>query len=156
MRRVYVESPFAGRGVTLSFGRAQDAGKNIDYARALCRFLALRGDAPFASHLVATQYLDDNVPEERKIGIETCLTWGVCAQATIVGVDRGITPGMLQGLERARAEGRPVEWISLPKWRDSWIPRDVDRAAWCRHRRGGDQTLSVWPGGLCTPLDPEP
>lgn len=156
MRRVYLESPFAGRGVDMSFAKAYDADKNITYAKHLCRFLALRGDAPFASHLFATQYLDDNVPEERKIGIETCLTWGVCAQATIVGVDRGITPGMLQGLERARAEGRSVEWISLPKWRDSWLPRNVDRDGWREHVRDGDQNLAVWPGGLCTPLDPEP
>lgn len=153
MRRVYVESPFAGRPGANGYDRwsssmgemrnaGEDARQNLAYAKALCRFLALRGDAPFASHLFATQYLDDTNPHERKVGIETCLTWGVCAQATVVGVDRGFTPGMAVGLERARAEGRPVEWLSLPDWRESWLPSGVERHAWWTHVCQGDQVES--------------
>lgn len=142
MRRVYLESPFAGRGsVDQSFltSKKRDGELNLRYAKALCRALFRRGDAAFASHLYATQFLDDTVPEERARGIEGCLTWGVCAQATVVGIDRGFTPGMLQGLERARAEGRPVEWVSLPDWLDSWLPSGVDRESWCDHVRPEDR-----------------
>lgn len=57
--------------------------------------------------------LDDAKPEERALGIEAGLAWGPVAQATVVYVDRGISEGMWQGIDRAEAEGRLVEWRSL-------------------------------------------
>jgi hypothetical protein len=69
VRRVIVESPFAG-----------DIEANVIYARAAVRDCVLRGEAPIASHLLFTQpgILDDNVPEERALGIEAGLAWGFC------------------------------------------------------------------------------
>jgi hypothetical protein len=57
--------------------------------------------------------LDDAKPEERTLGIEAGLAWGPVAQATVVYVDRGISESMWQGIDRAEAEGRLVEWRSL-------------------------------------------
>lgn len=68
-----------------------------------------RGEAPFASHRLYPGILDDDVPAERRLGIEAGLAWGQCADATVVYEDLGISPGMALGIERARAEGRPVE-----------------------------------------------
>ena len=101
---VIVESPYAG-----------DVEANVAYARACLADSLARGEAPFASHLLYTQpgVLDDTVPGERAQGIAAGLAWGERADATAVYVDRGITPGMAQGIERARAAGRPVSYRAL-------------------------------------------
>ena len=53
--------------------------------------------------------LDDTDPAERALGIEAGLVWGELADATVVYADHGISAGMQLGIDRARAEGRPVE-----------------------------------------------
>jgi hypothetical protein len=62
-----------------------------------------------ASHLVWPTILKDDDPVERIAGIEAGLAWGKVADATVVYIDRGISEGMNQGIERALKEGRPVE-----------------------------------------------
>ncbi len=104
MRRVIVESPYAG-----------DIEKNVEYARACMRDCLMRNEAPFASHLLYTQpgVLKDEVPEERQHGIDAGLAWGGVADATVVYTDLGISRGMQYGIERAQKDGRPVEYRSL-------------------------------------------
>ncbi len=101
---VIVESPFAG-----------DVEKNIVYARACMRDCLKRGEAPYASHLLYTQegVLDDQITEERSLGIEAGLAWGEAADKTVVYTDRGISGGMQMGVERAKLIGRPVEYRKL-------------------------------------------
>lgn len=99
---VLLESPFAG-----------DVETNRAYAMAAMRHSLLNGEAPFASHLLYTQMLDDDIPFEREIGIEAGLSIGSHAVKTVVYVDRGISGGMQRGIDRANAEGRPVEMRSL-------------------------------------------
>lgn len=101
-RLVILESPFAG-----------DVGENVLYARDCLLDSLRRGEAPFASHLLYTMVLDDDVPGERTLGIEAGLTWGAVADATVVYTDRGISEGMQKGIARAEAEGRPVEFRKL-------------------------------------------
>jgi hypothetical protein len=105
VKLVLVESPYAG-----------NIARNTAYARAAMRDCLLRGEAPFASHLLYTQVLDDNLPSERSLGIEAGLAWGQRADLTVLYIDLGITPGMRKGIARARDEGRPVETRSLPEW----------------------------------------
>ena len=104
MRLVVLESPFAG-----------DVERNVAYARAALRDCLLRGESPAASHLLFTQpgVLDDTDPAERRLGIEAGLAWGRVAQATVVYADLGLSKGMLQGIARAEAEGRVVEFRCL-------------------------------------------
>ena len=106
MRRVILESPYAG-----------DVDQNTDYARACMRDCLLRGEAPFASHLLYTQpgVLRDKNNDERQLGIEAGLAWGPVAEATVVYIDHGISAGMRQGIDRAEMEGRPVERRRLEK-----------------------------------------
>jgi hypothetical protein len=144
MRLVLIESPFAGRSPGCTDGtecRKTDASYNLAYAKALCLFVAKRGDAPYASHLLCTQFLDDTVPAERSMGIEIGLAWGAHAAVTVVGVDRGISTGMRYGIERARAEGRPIEWVSLAAYRDEWLPSGVDCYTWVELFRGCDRQV---------------
>lgn len=102
--RVIIESPYAG-----------DIAANTQYARAAMADSLRRGEAPFASHLLYTQpgVLDDANPAERAQGIEAGLHWGRSADYTAVYVDHGISPGMAQGIARAKTEGRPVTYRTL-------------------------------------------
>lgn len=105
MRRVIVESPYAG-----------DVARNLQYLRACLRDCLLRGESPYASHGLLTQpgVLDDTVPSERALGIEAGLAWGAVAELTVIYEDHGISEGMKLGIARAIAEGRPVEYRRLP------------------------------------------
>jgi len=85
------------------------------YAIRCLRDSLLRGEAPFASHLLYTEALDDTVAWERTLGIDAGLAIGSNAKKTVVYIDRGISKGMHYGIARARAEGRPVEYRTLRK-----------------------------------------
>lgn len=92
MRRVIVESPYAG-----------DVEMNLRYLRACLADCLRRGETPFASHGLYTQpgVLDDNNPEERKLGIAAGFAWRWAADATVVYTDRGMTRGMQAGIDHA-------------------------------------------------------
>jgi hypothetical protein len=107
MRLVVVESPFAG-----------DVQRNLRYLRAAMRDCLLKGEAPYASHGLYTQpgVLDDAVPSEREHGITAGFAWRRAAEATVVYVDLGITPGMQQGIDDAAGRGSPVEFRTLEGW----------------------------------------
>lgn len=102
MKIVLLESPLAG-----------DMEANKRYAREAMRDSLMRGEAPFASHLLYTQCLDDTIPEERIIGIEAGLYLGRCADITAVYIDLGISDGMKLGIDRAVREGRPIIYRSI-------------------------------------------
>lgn len=108
MRRVIVESPYAGK-------TDKETERNIAYARACIADCLKRNEAPFASHLLYTQpgVLDDKIPEERMRGISAGFPWRKTADATIVYVDHGISPDMQKGIEAAEKLGQPVEYRML-------------------------------------------
>ena len=103
MRRVIVESPFAGEF------------KNVRYARECVRDCIDRGDFPFASHLLFTQkgILDDSIPDERKRGIAAANGWLEVADYIAVYMDLSITRGMLIGVAKASKLGKPIHlrWL---------------------------------------------
>ncbi len=108
MRRVIVESPYAGKD-------DEEIKRNVRYARACLRDCLLRGESPFASHLLYTQegILDDKIHEERELGIHAGLEWGGVAECTVVYLDYGISSGMEKGILRAKKEKRPIEYRRL-------------------------------------------
>lgn len=108
---VSIESPYAGK-------TEEEIKRNIRYARICMLDCLKRGEAPIASHLLYTQVLDDNIPEERSLGIEAGFTWNKHAEATVVYTDLGIGKGMKEGIERAKKEGRSVEYRTLPGWNE--------------------------------------
>jgi hypothetical protein len=97
---VVLESPYAG-----------NVESNVAYARRCVVDSLSRGEAPIASHLLYTQpgILDDNDPEQRKLGREAGLAWLESAGMMVVYADRGISPGMHEAMLEAAAEGLPVE-----------------------------------------------
>lgn len=108
MRRVILESPYAGK-------IPGEVEINVAFARACMRDSLRRGEAPLASHLLYTQpgILNDEIRLERQTGIAAGLAWGEFAEATVVYTDRGISPGMRLGIERAISDGRAVEYRRL-------------------------------------------
>jgi hypothetical protein len=104
MRRVILESPFAG-----------DVPANVVYARRCMRDSLARGEAPIASHLLYTQIgiLRDEDPGERQWGIDAGLAWCAVAEASVVYTGRGISEGMRRGIAAAEAVGIPIEYRTL-------------------------------------------
>jgi acid stress-induced BolA-like protein IbaG/YrbA len=119
MRLCVIESPYR------SFND-YDLQRNLAYARALLRHVALRGDSPLASHLDLTQALDDRDPVQREQGICAGLARLRVADIHAFGIDLGWSDGMV----RARRESPPrchMEQISLPEWAEAMRVFERDR-----------------------------
>lgn len=104
MKLVIIESPYAG-----------SIEKNIEYAKQCVRDSLFRGEAPLASHLLYTQegILLDSDKEERRLGIAAGIAWYRVAELCCVYTDRGISPGMEQGIEYAKSLGVEVVYRSI-------------------------------------------
>lgn len=96
---VVLESPYSG-----------DVTRNLYYARRAMRDCLLRGEAPYASHLLYTQpgVLDDTVLEEREMGMSAGWEWIECADYSVVYIDYGISRGMQRGIAVAQQLGKEV------------------------------------------------
>ena len=107
LKLVQMESPYAG-----------DVERNLAYARDAMRDCFMRGEAPFASHLLYTQpgVLDDKVPDERSLGIGAGLLWGAHGTLVVIYTDLGISGGMAAAIRRAIQDMRPVEYRQLAAW----------------------------------------
>lgn len=119
MQYAIIESPYAG-----------DVEANVAYARDCMRDSILRGEVPFAGHLLFTQVLDDADPQQRSKGIrmhlaiadaivECCVDIGIHPNigehsvVMAVYTDRGISPGMQQGIEYASKKRVEVQFRTL-------------------------------------------
>jgi hypothetical protein len=102
--RVVIESPLGSRpdGSRISPASAEFAS-NVHYARQCVADSLRRGEAPFASHVLYPLVLDDATPEERKQGMSAGFEWLDVAELQAVYVDRGVTPGMRDGMDRGRS-----------------------------------------------------
>lgn len=109
MRRVILESPFAG-----------NVEDNTRYARACVVDCLRRGEAPLASHLLYTQpgVLCDQTPAERALGIEAGLAWMRFADAVVFYMDLGSSRGMDSAVSLASVMGLEVEHRNLAE--DLW------------------------------------
>ena len=104
MKRVVIESPYAG-----------NVEQNVKYARACLRDALKRGEAPLASHLLYTQegVLDDNLLDERALGISAGFEWLESAELQVFYTDYGWSPGMLLAKEDGIKKGTPQELRSI-------------------------------------------
>lgn len=120
MKLVIIESPLGNRpdGTRCS---PEEFERNVQYARACVKDSLLRGEAPFASHVIYPLVLDDATPEQRRMGMEAGFAWGDAARQVdadffgpsalrAVYTDRGVTPGMTEGIQR---NGMTVEYRTL-------------------------------------------
>ena len=104
MKLVVIESPYAN-----------NIERNVLYLKRVVIDCLARGEAPFASHLLYTQVLNDNIPAERALGMEAGFAWSKKAELTVVYGDYGISEGMELGIAEADAVGRRVEYRKIGK-----------------------------------------
>lgn len=105
---VVIESP-------LSSPTIEGWVRNKKFARACMRDSLARGEAPYASHLIYAQegILDDDVAEERALGMYAGFVWGGVADYIVCYDDLGISSGMAAGLQKHRDVGKRVEVRNL-------------------------------------------
>jgi hypothetical protein len=105
--RVVIESP-------LSPANGRTFEQNIRYARLCALDCYRRGGAPYASHLLCTQFLDDATPEERAGGMQVGASWNDAAEKAEVFTDFGVSGGMSAGIAQHSENGTPIEHRQLP------------------------------------------
>lgn len=91
LKRVLILSPYKG-----------DIDRNVAYARRCMLDSMGRWEAPFASHLLYTQILNDGNPAERALGFQCEAAWSGFAQLLAVYTDMGISPGMKKTMEKLK------------------------------------------------------
>jgi len=110
MKRVILEAPFAG-----------DVDSNVAYTRRCLRDSLDRGEAPFSSALLYPGALDDLVPEQRRLGMDAGHAWRAVAEMCVVYIDRGISPGMQEGINASLALNQRVITRRIEKpFSDEW------------------------------------
>jgi hypothetical protein len=106
VKRVILESPYRG-----------DVDRNVAYAQEAALDCLRRGESPIASHLLFPQFLRDDVPEERALGIAAGLAWSPLCDYAVFYEDLGWSDGMWAALSRYVREGIWYEKRSLEAWR---------------------------------------
>ena len=101
MRLVIVESPFRAT-------QERTTEQHRLYLNHALRDCVLRGEAPFASHLLCDALKDDD-PVERALGIKCGWAWAEKADAVVVYSDLGVSPGMRESIDRYQKMGLPIE-----------------------------------------------
>ena len=105
-RLVIVESPFkATPERSLEQHRSY-----LHHAMADC---FRRGEAPFASHHLTTEVLNDDDVYERALGIRCGLAWGAHADVIAVYSQLGVSSGMKQAIDHYKSLGKPIEWRGI-------------------------------------------
>lgn len=102
MELIILESPYAG-----------DVEKNVKYARICMKDALYRNEAPMLSNLLYTQCLDDNIQDERELGINAGLAFKSVINKTVVYADLGISKGMNYGIDDAIKNNRVIEYRKI-------------------------------------------
>lgn len=96
----YICSPYRGN----VFKRI----RNKRYARYLTKKAIKMGYAPITPHLYITQVLNENIPAERKQGLEAGLKLLRPCKYILIGRKYGISEGMKAEIEAAKAAGKKI------------------------------------------------
>ncbi len=99
-QRVFICSRYAG-----------DIEHNVRVAQVLCRMATDAGLAPFAPHLLYTQFLNDLDSRERDLGISMGLRFMEICGVVWAYVGEGVSDGMRREMEHARRIGKPIVMI---------------------------------------------
>lgn len=97
-RKVYVASRYAG-----------DVDANVAAAIIYCRRVIDEGHMPVASHLLYPQILNDNIPEERELGLLFGLALlAACDEVWVFGE---VSPGVAQEIEEAKRLKKQIRYF---------------------------------------------
>ena len=97
---VYICSPYSG-----------DVARNTLNARRFSRFAAKSGYIPVTPHLLYPQFLDDNKPAERDLGLLSGnALLDLCAEVWVFGAH--VSSGMKAEIERAKQRRCPIRYFT--------------------------------------------
>lgn len=97
---VYICSPYAG-----------DTERNVRRAQGYCRFAVSRNCIPIAPHLLFPQFMEEDDPEQRRLGIFFGLVLQKkCKEVWVFG--RHISKGMAVEIEKAKERGLPIRYFN--------------------------------------------
>lgn len=133
-RKIFICSPYRPIGKTKK-ERQEDLEWNLRLARYAADYVIQNGNIPYAPHLYFPQLLDDNDPEERRMGTLFGLIWlAGCDEVWVVG--RIISDGMGREIGMAHELGIPVrhflcgatreEQILEALFEDDWMSDDEE------------------------------
>ena len=129
---IYVASAYAG-----------DIKGNIEKAKQYCIHVINEGGVPIAPHLLFTQFLDDSVPHERKLGLDLGLALlKYCDEVWVFG---DVSEGMKREIEKAEELNKPIRWFDADC---SDITKLMELRRWSDH-------LLSWAIGIIRSLKPE-
>lgn len=105
--KVYICSPFRPVGETVE-EQAKSIKKHKILARYACRYAVANGYSPLCPHLYYPEFLDDNVDDEREIGMLLAMVGlSECKELWVVG--RRISEGMAKEIKQAEKWGIPIK-----------------------------------------------
>ncbi len=105
-----LESPFSNSNAVIF-------NENYYYLCMCARKMMIDDDhSPLFFHALYTQFLNDDVQEERNIGLYRSFNWHTHGDAKVYAIDRGISKGMILGAEDAIEKGMPILfYTALPE-----------------------------------------
>ena len=92
---VYICSPYSG-----------DTERNVENAKRYSRFAVDRHYLPVTPHIYFTQFMDDNIPEER----DTAILMSKCVELWVFGDI--ISSGMKAEIERAKRKHMKIRYFT--------------------------------------------
>lgn len=96
---IYIASPFAG-----------DTERNVEKARGYCRFAVSKGCIPLAAHLHYPQFMDDDDPKQRELGLRFALILlGKCDELWAFGSP---SEGMRREMAKARKRNITIRFFN--------------------------------------------
>ena len=96
---IYIASPFAGA-----------MERNTEKARGYCRFAVSKGCIPLAPHLHYPQFMDDDDPKQRELGLRFALILlGKCDELWAFGSP---SEGMSREIAKARKRNIPIRFFN--------------------------------------------
>ena len=97
---VFICSPFSG-----------NTEENVKAAQRFSRYAVDSGFIPLAPHLLFPQFLDDNVPDERQLGIFFGnVLMSKCTEVWVFGSI--ISSGMMAEIKRAKWKNYPIRYFN--------------------------------------------
>ena len=105
--KIILESPFAN-------ANPQKFNDNYFYLCVSARKMMIEDDnAPLFFHALYTQFLHDNIQEERNLGLFKSFEFHSDADNKTYAIDRGISKGMILGAEDALKKGMDVKFYTV-------------------------------------------
>ena len=103
---VFVCSPFTAPPL-----EPQDTQRNAERARGFCRFAVSQNCIPIAPHLLFPQFMEEDDPAQRRLGIFFGLVLqSKCKEVWVFG--RNITKGMEVEIAKAKERGIPIRYFT--------------------------------------------